>query len=64
MHKHLHIVNIQLLKEGVRRRATKLIKLSGVENLHYEERLRRLGLLSLEKCRVGSDLIEVFKFIK
>jgi len=37
--------------------------LEGVmENLHYEERLRRLGLKSLETHRVRGDLIEVFKF--
>jgi len=52
--------DIKLL-EGVLRRATKLI--NGIENLHYEERLRRLGLMSLETCRVRGDLIEVFKFI-
>jgi len=31
--------------------------------LHYEERLRRLGLMSSETRRVRGDLIEVFKFI-
>jgi len=41
--------------------ATKLI--NGMENLHYEERLRRLGLMSLEARRVRGDSIEVFKFI-
>jgi len=41
--------------------ATKLIK--GMGNLHYEERLRRLGLKSLETRRDRGDLIEVFKFI-
>jgi len=34
-----------------------------MENLHYEERLKRLGFMSLEACRVQGDLIEVFKFI-
>jgi len=52
--------DIKLL-EGVQHRATKL--LNGMENLHYEERLRRLGLMSLEARRVRGDLIEVFKFI-
>jgi len=33
-----------------------------MEYLHYEERLRRLGLMSLEKRRVRGDLIDVFKF--
>jgi len=32
-----------------------------MENLHYEERLRHLGLMSLEARRVRGDLIEVFK---
>jgi len=34
-----------------------------MENLHYEERLRHLGLMSLEIRRVRGDLIEVFKFL-
>jgi len=49
------------LHEGVQRRATKLINSMG--NLHYEERLRHLGLMSLETRRVRGDLIEVFKFL-
>ena len=40
---------------------TKLI--NGTDNLHYEERLRHLGLMSLETRRVRGDLIEVFKFL-
>jgi len=34
-----------------------------MEKLHYEERLRHLGLMSLETPRVGGDLIEVYKFL-
>ena len=34
-----------------------------MENLHYEERLRHLGLVSLDTRRVRGDLIEVFKFL-
>jgi len=34
-----------------------------MENLHYEERLRHLELMSLETRRVRGDLIEVFKFL-
>jgi len=52
--------SLQLL-EGVQRRATKLI--NGIDNLQYEERLRRLGLMSLEARSVRGDLVEVFKFI-
>jgi len=48
--------DIKLL-ESVQRRATKLI--NGMENLHYDERLRCLGLMSFETRRVGGNLIEV-----
>ena len=47
--------------QGVQRWATKLI--NGMENLHYEERLGHLGLMSLETGRDRCDLIEVVKFL-
>jgi len=48
--------------ERVQHRATKLIE--GYQHFSYEERLRKTGLISLEKRRVRGDLIQTFKIVK
>jgi len=56
-----HYIKDKALIESIQRRFTRMIP--SIRKFSYEERLKKLGLWSLEDRRIRADLIEVYKMV-
>jgi len=52
---------VEMLRQ-VQRNTTKVIR--GLKYLSYEEKLKEMGLLSVEKRRLWGDLTSAFQYLK
>ena len=52
----------QVLLENVQRRATRLVK--SLQRKSYSERIRSLGLPSLEYRRLRNDMVQTYKIVR
>ena len=55
------VIHSDLEREQIQKRATMMI--TRLEHLSYEEGLRELGLLSMEKRRLHGDLIAALQYL-
>ena len=51
----------KIIFENVQRRATRLVK--SIKHPSYSERLKSMGLPTLEYCRERADMIQVYKIL-
>ena len=56
-----NVIRDQKSIEGVQRTVTKLVR--GLSELSYEERLKKLGIPTLQYRRLRADMLQVYKIV-